>query len=63
MVHWKPLGEYLLFVASFIIVLSSSPTVRKYHPRKECPIYMLLGGREVLGWGWSGGRQRLFSLK
>lgn len=41
MVHCKFLAKYMLFVVNFIIVLLYSLSLRKYHPRKKCPIICL----------------------
>ena len=54
----------MLCVVTFIIVLLSSPRVRKYHIRKEGLSYMsFIRGRQVLGQGWHGGEQRFSPLK
>lgn len=63
MVHCKFLGKYMLFVVIFIIVLLYSPRIRKYHPRKECPI--ICPSLEADGFLGGGGvrKSRIFFLK
>lgn len=60
MIHCKFPDKYVSFVVIFIIVLFYSPRVRKYNPRKECPITCPSSEADK---GWCGENQRFFFLK